>query len=305
MHITLRQLEVFLATARSGNVTQAAAAIGLSQSAASSALAELESQLGRPLFDRVGRRIQLNENGHYLLPRALDLVQGAGTLESAFRQDVPARLHVTASLTIGNYLMPALLARLRAEAPALRIEMAVVNSATVLQHLAECRTDFGLIEAPFSDPQLVFEPWRQDELVVFARADHPLAGRPGDLTALAACDWVMREAGSGSRRLLETLLQPALGAFRIALELGSGEAVREAVRCGLGIACASRLMVERELASGEFCMLPTPGVNLTRQLQLVWHADRQIGAAVAALRKFCRELSAHNPPWQAASLPQN
>lgn len=291
MHITLRQLEVFLATARAGNITLAAATIGLSQSAASSALAELESQLGRPLFDRVGRRIQLNENGHYLLPRALDLLQGANALESSFRQDVPARLHVSASLTIGNYLMPAVLARLRSEAPALRIEMTVVNSVSVLQQLIECRTDFGLIEAPFSAPQLVFEPWQEDELVVFARADHRLAGQPGDLAALAACDWVMREAGSGSRRLLETLLQPAIGAFRIALELGSGEAVREAVRCGHGIACASRLTVARELASGEFSVLPTPGISLKRQLQLVWHADRQLGAAAAALRSCCLALT--------------
>ena len=269
MHITLRQLEVFLATARAGNITQAAEMINLSQSAASSSLAELECQLGRRLFDRIGRRIQLNENGQYLLPRALDLLQSATSLESTFRQDVPVCLQVAASLTIGNYLMPAVLARLRNRLPALRIEMTVVNSASVLQRLIECRTDFGLIEAPFSAQQLVFEPWQDDELVVYARADHPLAGQPGDLTALSACDWVMREAGSGSRRLLETLLQPAVGAFRIALELDSGEAVREAVRCGQGIACASRLTLARELTSGEFCVLPTPGISLRRQLQLV------------------------------------
>lgn len=288
MHITLRQLEVFLAAARCGNITQAANEIGLSQSAASSALGELEKQLDQALFDRIGRRIQLNENGRYLLPRALDLIQNARALEGAFKVDAPLRLQLAASMTIGNVLMPRLLARLLETTPALQVGMAVVNSSAVIEQVLDCRADIGLIEAPYSHPQLVFEPWLEDELVVFARADHPLAGCTPDYKALAECEWVLREPGSGVRRLLEAQLLPHLGNFRLRLELGSGEAVREAVRAGLGIACASRLSVTRELESGEFCSLATPGLRLTRQLQLVWHVERQLGAAARALRDCCR-----------------
>jgi len=269
-------------------MTQAASAIGLSQSAASSALAELERQLGGQLFDRVGRQIVLNGNGRDFLPRAMDLLQQSEDLALHFQDGQAGRLQIAASLTVGNYVLPSVLAQLLADAPRLHVEAQIVNSRSVVAQLLECRIDLGMIEAAYRDPMLVTEPWLDDELVVYARTDHPLAGRAPDLAKLAQCRWLMRERGSGVRRIMEDVLFPALGGMQIMLELGSGEAIREAVRQGLGVACASRRELARELGRGELCILPTPGIRLLRQFHLAWHAERRLSAHAERLRACCR-----------------
>jgi DNA-binding transcriptional LysR family regulator len=288
MHITWRQIEIFRAVARLGNITRAASEMGLSQSAASSALAELESQLGVQLFDRVGRQVVLNGNGRDFLPRAVDVLQQTQDLANHFQAGQSGRLQIAASLTVGNYVLPAVLAQLLAKAPQLHVEAQIVNSRSVVAQLLECRIDLGMIEAAYRDPLLVTEPWLDDELVVYARTDHPLASAAPDLAKLAQCRWLMRERGSGVRRIMEDVLSPALGGMRIMLELGSGEAIREAVRHGLGVACASRRELGRELDRGELCILPTPGIRLLRQFHLAWHAERRLSANAECLRACCR-----------------
>ncbi|QLI81855.1 LysR family transcriptional regulator [Chitinibacter fontanus] len=292
LKLTLRELEIFVAICQASAVGAAGQKLGLSQSATSGALSELERRLGVQLFDRVGRGVVLNEQGRYLLPKAMDMLQQAQELEANFINGVTGRLRVAASLTIGNYVMPRLLERWLALAPQAQIELEIVNSRTVLRRLLDCRADLGFIEAPYSDPQLVTERWLNDELIVYTRADHPLVGQPTDLTALARSPWILREPGSGVRRMLESMLLPHLGSINVLLELGSGEAIREAVRGGLGIACASRRAIARELASGEFAILPTPGLNLMRQFHLVWHAERRLGGSADQLRSLCHQLLA-------------
>ena len=288
LKITLREVEVFSAVNRSGGITAAADALGLSQSAVSGALAELERRLGVNLFDRIGRRVQLNEHGRFLLPRAEELLAQAQQLEDSYAAGVPSRLRIAASLTIGNFVLPGLLGELMRANPDDRYEVLIGNSRRVVEHLLDGLADIGLIEAPLTHRQLVSERWLRDELVVFARADHPLLARPFSLSELAATPWVMREAGSGVRQMLESLLLPHLGWMNLLLELGSGGAVGEAVRLGLGISCASRRSIERELARGEFAVIPLPEIPMERRFYIAWHAEKRLTTGAEKLRAACR-----------------
>ncbi len=127
MHITLRQLEVFAEVLKSGSTTQASQMLALSQSAVSAALTDLEGQLGVQLFDRVGKRLVVNEHGRLLYPRALALLEQATEIEQLFREDNGA-IRVYASSTIGNYILPEVIARYRRDFPTLPLEMSVGNS---------------------------------------------------------------------------------------------------------------------------------------------------------------------------------
>lgn len=129
MHITLRQLEVFAEVLKSGSTTRASQMLALSQSAVSAALTDLEGQLGVQLFDRVGKRLVVNEHGRLLYPRALALLEQAIEIEQLFREDNGA-IRVYASSTIGNYILPEVIARYRRDFPTLPLEMSVGNSGT-------------------------------------------------------------------------------------------------------------------------------------------------------------------------------
>ncbi len=151
MHITLRQLEVFAEVHKSGSTTQASQMLALSQSAVSAALTDLEGQLGVQLFDRVGKRLVVNEHGRLLYPRALALLERALEIEQLFRGDNGA-IRVYASSTIGNYIMPEIIARYRHDFPELPVELSVGNSLDVINAVADLRVDFGLIEGRAMPP---------------------------------------------------------------------------------------------------------------------------------------------------------
>ncbi|MFZ6687277.1 LysR family transcriptional regulator [Undibacterium sp. SXout11W] len=288
MHITLRQLEVFVAIARAGTGTAAASQLALSQSAASSALSDLEYQLGEPLFNRVGKRLQLNENGRYLLPKAEALLEGASEIEQSFKAGVPVRLRLYASMTIGNDVLPGLAAQYLRQEPDSRLEIAIGNSQDVVEAILSFRADFGLIEAPCHDSRLVAEPWLHDQMQLFCHASHPLAHTTPDIAQLQQTAWVLREPGSGSREVTEAAFAPHLGVLNSVLELGSAEAIARAVGTGLGIACVSNRAISDKLASGEFAPIHTPWAQLNRRFYLVCHQEKILSGGLQRFRELCR-----------------
>src|SRR5690606_13327359 len=217
MKFTLRQLEIFVAVANAGSVSRAAEQLSLSQSAASTALGELERAYDQTLFDRVGRRLVLNDTGQWLLPRALELLARAHELEGQLGTDQSiGNLRLGASLTIGNYLATLLVADFLQQHPASRVQLVVHNSASIIEQVAHYELDLGLIEGDMSHPDVLATPWLKDELVVFAAPDHPLARKKNvTLAQVMKEDWILREAGSGTRSTFER----ALGARRSELKV--------------------------------------------------------------------------------------
>ncbi len=286
MHITLRQLEVFTEVLKCGSTTQASSALSLSQSAVSAALSDLETQLSVRLFDRVGKRLVVNEHGRLLYPKAMALLEQAGEIEHLFQSEAGA-LRIAASSTIGNYILPKMIAGYRRDFPAVPLELNVGNSRDVINAVADFRVDLGLIEGPCHMPDLLTQTWQQDELVVFAAPDHPLLQAPVTLDALAQAPWILREAGSGTREVVEHILLSHLPHFDLVMELGNSEAIKHAVRYGIGISCLSRRVIEEQLQTGVLVEVSVPLPRLNRALYLIHHRQKHMSKALERFLSYC------------------
>lgn len=289
--LNLRQLEVFAATARGGSTRAAATQVARSQSAASSALAELEASLGVQLFDRVGRRLVLNQHGQNLLPQAIALLDHASEVQATFADNAQAPLRMAASLTIGEYLLPERIAAWKLAHPAGTVRLQIANTSEVIAAVVASQVDMGFIEGPQTHPDLRVRRWMVDELVIVAAPTHALALRAANhrITAkqLAQEPWILRELGSGTRQAADTWLLEHLGALRVEFELGSTEAIKRLAAAGVGLACLSRHTLADAIAQGSLVELPTRLPAARRRLAIVTRRDKRLGRTSSEFIAFC------------------
>jgi len=292
MKYTLRQLQVFLATAHFQNISKAANSLAMSQSAASSALSEMESQFDIQLFDRVGKRLQLNSLGHALRGQAEALLRQAEDLELALQQhSAVGHLKVGATLTIGNYLAIHIMSRFLQELPGAQVELDVANTAAIAAKVKNFELDVGLIEGEISDPELDIIPWMEDELVVFCAPDHPLATKKklSEKDILNA-QWILREQGSGTRQAFDWAMHGILPELTILLELQHTEAIKRAVEARLGIGCLSRVALKEAFSRGSLIPLLIPNRNLKRQFYFILHKQKYRDSSIDQWLKLCQSL---------------
>lgn len=285
MRITLRQLQIFLAIAQNGSTTAAGEVISLSQSAISASIAELEKALNAQLFDRIGKRLMLNDHGRAVLPQAMALVNGATSLENSFNEVAPSMLIIGASLTIGNYLLPAILANYwRSQGVVLGevtppLQVVVANTADIVNKVANFELDIGLIEGPCNKTDIAVTPWLEDELLLVVSPNHPFLQSGEALVSagqLAHANWLLRERGSGTREALEQALLPHIAQLKSNLEFNDHEAIKQSAAEGLGIACLSRTVVTDMLEAGKLVILKTPFGKIVRRFSLLVHHQKQI-----------------------------
>ncbi|WP_429125086.1 LysR substrate-binding domain-containing protein [Aeromonas allosaccharophila] len=289
MKLTLQQLKVFATIARYGNLGLAANELCLSKGAVSQSLQELERQLSTPLFDRIHPRLQLNNEGRLLQPAAEELLTRMQDIENLFSPDAEpsGQLRLGASQTIGNYLLPTLLASSKQEL-GLPPKVTINNTHLLCHALANFELDMALIEGENHHPDLLAEPWLQDEMLVVAPPGHPLADKAEiSLSRLGGETWVLREAQSGSREQFIQQIQPELPRWQAGLELNTLEAVMLAVEKGLGISFISRLAVSDRLKDGRLVALPLTR-RFPRQLSLIWHKQKYHSASLRHFLHFCR-----------------
>ena len=300
MRITLRQLSVFTAVADAGSTTAAAGRVALSQSATSAALNELESVLGARLFDRVGTRLVLNDTGRGLLPQARAVLDGAAGIEREFglgtvagAAGAPSLLRVGASTTIGNYLLPTVVARWQREQPQAHVDVEIANTAAIAAAVARMDVDVGLIEGPSHEPELVARAWREEELAIVCAPSHPLLqGDPArrlNVAALRQATWLLREPGSGTREAVQQALLPHLHHLQEGLHFGGTEAIKQAAVEGLGFTCLSLFAVQDLVALGRLVRVQTRLPRLVRRLWLVHHRRKQFSRSLAAFIEFCQQ----------------
>lgn len=289
LKLTLRQLEVFAAVVRGGSTRAAADEISRSQSAASNALGELEAVLGVQMFDRVGRKLLINENGRALLPHAAGLLEMASEVEALFTSAHAAPLRLAASYTIGECLLPGLIAQWKKKHPGSHILMEIANTHDVFDSVASFSADVGFIEGLQTHPELLVRRWRTDQMVIVAAAGHPMARRKVTSRQLLQATWVLREPGSGTREASDRWLIPHLPGMHVELELGSNEAVKRAVAAGTGLGCLSRLAVEEAIRQKSLVELSTSLPEMQRTLSIVLHRAKKLGSAAQDFLKHCVE----------------
>jgi DNA-binding transcriptional LysR family regulator len=291
MKYTLRQLEVFLETARLGNLSRAAETLSMSQSAASDALKELENQFDILLFDRAGKRLQLNDMGRLLIPRAEELLSRAREIEQSLslHRDV-GRIRIGATMSIGNTLCIPLISKYRQRYGGSPVSLEVGNTETISSMVSGFELDVGMIEGEITNPALDISPWRSDELVIFCHPQHPLATR-GQLSSrdLARADWILRESGSGTRQTFNRVMHDLLPSLRLELELQQNEAIIQAVKNGMGLGCLSRLALATDFAAGNLVPLQARGRRFLRNFYLVLHRQKYRSAAIEHWLELCNE----------------
>jgi DNA-binding transcriptional LysR family regulator len=255
------------------SLSKAADQLALSQPAASQALKELEQRLGYPLFLRQNRSLLPTQAALDLLPKLQQLLQ----LQQELVEPSAARgeLRLVASETIGCYLLPALLAEFTALYPEIGFQLQICNSSEVQSQLRQQQAQLGFIEGPLLTSEFSVQYWQQDQLVLIGSPQFHLAMAAAANAALAqqslnlqAERWIVRERGSGTRAVLENELTRLGWTPATVLELQRPEAIKQAVKQGLGIGCLPLLAVQDELAAGQLILLPNP-LQLKRHLSLV------------------------------------
>jgi DNA-binding transcriptional LysR family regulator len=288
MHYTLRQLQVFLAVAHFENVTKAAEHLAMSQSACSGALKDLETQYDVQLFDRVGKRLQTNELGRLLRPKAEALVAMAQELEYDLkRHKEVGRIKVGATLTIGNYLAVPLISRFM-QTHGAGVSLEVANTQAVAEKLLNFDIDIGMIEGEYHHADLDIIPWRGDELVCFCSPHHPFARKP-TLTDedLVQAQWILREPGSGTRQAFERAMHGLLPRLNILLELQHTEGIKRAVESELGISCLSQISLKDAFQRGTLVPLPVPQRDFHRMFYAVLHKHKYRSAGLLRWLELC------------------
>ena len=292
MRPSLHQLEIFVAIAREGSVRAAADRLARSQSAASMALAELETRLERQLFDRTAKRLTLNADGRSLLPRAIALLDHANEVQQLFGDEFAMPLRLAASLTVGNHLLPPIIARWHAEHPAAQVQLRIGNTRDVADAMLHFDADIGFVEGSVQREELQLRTWMRDHMVICARPDHPLARKRASAAALADAVWIVREPGSGTRETVDQGLLRHLGWPAPAMVLGSSEAVRLAVAAGAGISCLSRLSIADALAAGTLVELRCAIHPPARDFSFLVHRERRLPPVAQHFLAFCQS---HKP----------
>ena len=285
--ITLKQLAVFVSIYQTGSTSRASEQLHLSQSAVSSALGELEARLQMPLFERVGRRLNPHSNAQPVYVQAQAMLSQALTLEH-YHKHQAGQIHIGASTTIGNYVLPPLLAKLYKVLPNAHIDMTIANTQEVISEVEQLNIDIALVEGmPRPNDSKVIEQraWRTDTLMLFAKRDSQWLVGLADYDANEACyqltteqlaqlPLLVREAGSGTRQIIDEQLLQHLPNVEVIMAIQQSEAIKNMVSADIGIGCLSQHVIEPELAMGKLVQIKIDNIDLARTWWLVWHKAR-------------------------------
>ena len=286
--MTLTQLKIFVTVAELGHMTRAAEKLGVTQSAASAAIAALENYYDVKLFNRVGRSVQVSEVGKSFLAEAqavLDRAQAAEISLNALGGKTLGKLEIAASQTIANYWLPRRLGAFHDRYPGINLNVSISNTREVESLVVNGEADIGFVEGAIHSPSLILDEVDQDQLALVVSAKRwPSLGSGKKQVELVSVPWVVREPGSGTRGVLETLAAQAGLAWadlNVVLELPSNEAVREAAEAGIGATLVSKHVVASALNAGTLRALPLDVPP--RAYHMVRHKKRPLNEAQKAL----------------------
>lgn len=272
MSCTPTELKAFEITARTGSMSEAARSLGVRQPTVSAHLAKLEGRYGVELFHRKGRGVELTQFGrllHEITGRLCQAEEQALTLLLSAACQYQGHLCIGA---VGPYNVVPIIKRFRADYPAVRVSVNIGDSRQILERVRAHRDDIGLILHAVDDPALHCVPYRRQRLLVFAATDHPLARRGAiTLEDLRGQEFVLRKDGSRTRSVFEQGIAAAGVSVRVSLEVGSREAVREAVAqgLGLGVVAETAFVPEPRLVA-----LPVAGLDLYTHAHLICLRER-------------------------------
>jgi DNA-binding transcriptional LysR family regulator len=295
-HGMLPQLAVFEAVSRLGSFTRAAEELHLAQPTVSTQVRKLSDTLGLPLFEQIGKKVHLTQAGTALQSGCAELFAAFGRIEEALaglRGLEAGRLQLAVSTT-GKYFAPRLLAGFVKRHPGVEVSLQIHNRQALIDRLARNEDDLYIFANPPTEQEVVCQPILANPMVAFARSDHPLAGRRRiPFAEFAREPFLMREPGSGTRRVAYEMfdrqgLEPA-----IRMELSTNEAIKQAILAGLGVSILSRYTLGLDIDHRELAELDVEGLPVARQWQFVYPVGKQVAPAARAFMDFVRAEAKH------------
>jgi DNA-binding transcriptional LysR family regulator len=300
-HSTLRQLEVFEAIARLGSFTRAAEELHLTQPTVSMQIKKLTDAVGLPIYELVGKKVFLTDAGRALHAFTRELLDHFARFEMTLADMKGLRQGTLklAVVTTAKYFAPRLLGPFCQQYPGIEVSLKVSNRERVLERLADNQDDLYILGQPPCDVDIVAEPFLENPLVVLAPARHPLVGKSNiPLARLVQEPFLMRERGSGTRAAIERLLVERNLKLNVRMELGSNEAIKQAIVGGLGVAVLSRHTLALDAPMGQLAILDVENFPIVRQWYVAYPSGKQLSVVAQSFIAYLKQV-----PRSMAEVP--
>ncbi|WP_456279038.1 selenium metabolism-associated LysR family transcriptional regulator [Bacillus sp. AK128] len=292
------KLRTFIIVAEKKSFSEAARVLYLSQPTITSHIKSLEEHLHTSLFERSTKQVELTQAAKVLYQYAkeiIKLIENAEKEITSLSDKVYGELNVACSLTIGENILPQILGAFKNDYPMIQISVDITNTNKILTNIKDRKYDLGLIEAPVEDPDLVLDPFLEDELVLIAKPGYFDKGKISiNIQELKSFPLILREKGSGTRTVMnQYLLKAGINPeeLQVHLELGSTEAVKSAVEVGLGISILSKSAIKKELKLGLLQTMPLKDLTLTRYFYIVYHRDSILKSTVDVFLQEIKKIN--------------
>ena len=290
-HGTLPQLSVFEAVSRLGSYTRAAEELYMAQPTVSVQIKKLTDTIGLPLFEQLGKRVHLTDAGRELYATCQGIFKTLNTAEDNFanlRGLKSGRLRLAASTT-GKYFAPRLLAAFVQQHPGIEVSLQIHHRETLLDRMSENADDLYIFTNPPPESEAMRQVILPNPMVVFARADHPLA-KQGKIPfrRFAQEPFLMREPGSGTRMVAQQVFESRGAKPSIRMELSTNEAVKQAILAGLGVSIMSRYTLGLDVEQDQLVTLDVEGFPLEHHWYFVYPIGKQLPMVAQAFMDFAR-----------------
>lgn len=278
--MNLRQLQIFVSVSQTGNMSETARQLYMTQPAVSQTISELEDDLEIKLFDRINKKISLTDAGEVLCSYSkkilLLLAETRASIEDIANMKT-GRLRLGASTTIGIYLLPKIVGEFKKQYPNIQSYFTIDNTAVIEDMILNNHIDIGLVEGLVHSEDIIVKHFLDDELYLICSSNHPWAKRktkvidPHEINGQAL---IIREKGSGTREVFEKIMTMHNLSFEETHVLNNTEAIKKAVEADIGIAVISKLAVQEELETGRLIKIDLKGIPISRQLNIIYHKDK-------------------------------
>ena len=289
MKLTLRQMQIFLNVVKSGHLTNVAKEMKLSQSAISMSIKELESILGRPVFDRINKKLVLNEVGRAFHKEIDPIFKKFSDIEYEFKNsENKGMIRVGASTTIVDYLMPSIICSYMSAYPDVKITLKEGNTKEIAAMIEDGSIDVGFVEGLVSGSNIIKEKIGVDELIVVT-ADKNLAASCY-IDELAEKRWVLREEGSGTREVFLNYIKEKVDDLNVFFELGHTESIKSILMNRECLTCISKISVENEINDGKLYQVDVKNFKCKRDFLMIYHKDKYHSTLFEKFLFFSKKL---------------
>lgn len=289
---TFQQMRLFEAVARHGSITHAAHEVNLTQPSVSMQVKSMEEKIGLPLTEQVGRSLKLTHAGEAVAAASRDILARIDDLKIGLedmKREVAGPVSITAVSTT-KYFLPQLVGDFKRRHPRVTPRLTITNRSRVLESMRAGDADLYIMGQPPDGAALIYEPFLENVIVFVARADHPLVGKKSiPLNRLAEENLIGREAGSGTRKAVESLWDEAGTALVPHMEFDDTEAIKQGIISGLGVAYLSMQALRLELAAGELAVLDVQGFPMRRPWFAVHRQGRRLTNAAQSFLDYMKE----------------